>query len=472
MTFKVICRKNIVYRDSTSPLCLLFFQGKRKKSIGLGVSVAPAHWDAEAQKVTDDCPDRDNIQFQITAKIKEYEKRIQRLEIMELPVTFENLFEQNGKRVNCTVGDYLKQIIERLEALGKYASASKHRVLCSHLSRFRSLNIRFDEIDLTFLRDFELFLRKNGNASNSIATKFAIFKAAYNKALADGIFIQKVNPFVKYKVGSLWTRTRKRAITKGDIQKLMALEIEPSHKTEYTICKGHLSVLLLYGWHQLYGYGDPALWGHCGRKNLLLPTQDPEAVILPAGAERLADCPEIQQGRPCERGLYLSDSQPKCPSNTTTDFQSDTQGSGKNQSGIKGAGKTDWIGGPIDDLRCPPHIRNRPETVRSKRGTDFRIVGTLRPLDHANLPRFIRERANRRSHTASAVRIGRSAALLVTDLLSSYTVCRQLRRRWARVCLAVLRLHPSMSRRLRSRPTNQRTGGAAMPRRLSVTTFS
>jgi len=37
--------------------------------------------------VTDDCPDRDNIQFQITAKIKEYEKRIQRLEIMELPVS-------------------------------------------------------------------------------------------------------------------------------------------------------------------------------------------------------------------------------------------------------------------------------------------------------------------------------------------------------------------------------------------------
>ena len=27
------------------------------------------------------------------------------------------------------------------------------------------------------------------------------------------------------------------------------------------------------------------------------------------------------------------------------------------------------------NLCCPPHIRNRPETVRSKRGSDFRIVG-------------------------------------------------------------------------------------------------
>lgn len=83
MTFKVICRKEIIYKNSTSPLCLLFFRGKRKKAVGLCISVAFKHWDAEAQKVTDDCLDRDNIQFQITAKIKEYEKKIQRLEVYE-----------------------------------------------------------------------------------------------------------------------------------------------------------------------------------------------------------------------------------------------------------------------------------------------------------------------------------------------------------------------------------------------------
>ena len=70
---------------------------------------------------------------------------------------------------------------------------------------------------------------------DTFVSRFEQSGDSYNKALADGIFIQKVNPFVKYKVGSLWTRTRKRAITKGDIQKLMALEIEPSHKTEYTL---------------------------------------------------------------------------------------------------------------------------------------------------------------------------------------------------------------------------------------------
>lgn len=74
MTFKVILRKDVIYKNNTSPLCLLFFHDGRKKSVGLGVSLAPQYWDAAVQKVTDDCPDRDNIQFQITAKVKEYEK--------------------------------------------------------------------------------------------------------------------------------------------------------------------------------------------------------------------------------------------------------------------------------------------------------------------------------------------------------------------------------------------------------------
>ncbi|MFR5936501.1 MAG: phage integrase SAM-like domain-containing protein [Alistipes shahii] len=85
-------------------------------------------------------------------------------------------FETNGRKINCTVGEYLKQTIERLETLGKYGSASKHRSLLSRLSEFRSLNTRFDEIDLAFLRDFELFLRKEGNVNNSIATQYAILQ--------------------------------------------------------------------------------------------------------------------------------------------------------------------------------------------------------------------------------------------------------------------------------------------------------
>lgn len=180
MTFKVILRKDVIYKNNTSPLCLLFFHDNRKKSVGLGVSVAPEYWNAAEQKITEDCPNRDSIQFQITATVKEYEKKIQKLETLEIPVTFETLFETIGKRMNCTVGDYFQQIIERLEKVEKYGSASKHKVTLALMQRFKSTNMHFDELDLTYLREFEIFLRQRGNANNSLATKFSVLKAVYN----------------------------------------------------------------------------------------------------------------------------------------------------------------------------------------------------------------------------------------------------------------------------------------------------
>ena len=232
MTFKVICRKDVIYKNNTSPLCLFFFHNGRKKSVGLGISVNQKHWDAATQKISTECPNRDEIQFQIATKVKEYEKKIQRLEALEIPITFETLFNNDCQRFNITVGDYFEQIIERLEKVEKYGSASKHKVTLSLMRQFRSVDIHFNQIDLNYLREFEIFLRQRHNQNNSIATKFSVLKAVYNKALSENVFIAKSHPFNQFKVGSFWTTTRKRAITKEDILTLFALDL--SNRDFYT----------------------------------------------------------------------------------------------------------------------------------------------------------------------------------------------------------------------------------------------
>ena len=229
MTINVVCRKDAINRNHLAPLALVFTHDRRRKFVGLGISVGISvllkHWDFEKQQPTTDCPDGAEIQFQITSKIREYEKKIKKLEVLEIPVTFDTLFEENGKRINCTVGDFFRQIIGRLEKVEKYGSASKHKVTLALMSQFRSVNMRFDELDLTYLREFEIFLRQRGNVNNSLATKFSVLKAVYNKAVSEGVFVPKSNPFQQFKVGSLWTNTRKRAITKEDIHKLIELDL-------------------------------------------------------------------------------------------------------------------------------------------------------------------------------------------------------------------------------------------------------
>ena len=167
MTINVVCRRDAINRNHLAPLALVFTHDRRRKFVGLGISEALVHWDFDKQQPTADCPDRAEIQFQITSKIREYEKKIKKLEVLEIPVTFDTLFEQNGKRINCTVGEYFKQIIERLEKVEKYSSASKHKVTLVLVSQFRSVNMRFDELDLTYLREFEIFLSQKGNVNNS-----------------------------------------------------------------------------------------------------------------------------------------------------------------------------------------------------------------------------------------------------------------------------------------------------------------
>ena len=229
----VIFRKDKIKSNNTAPIHIRFTLNRKIRYASTGITIHISDWDFENQRIKGNNPEMQELQYRIDTKLNEYRRKIKRLEALEVEVTLDNLLETNGRKINCTVGEYLKQTIERLEILGKYGSASKHRSLLSRLSQFRSLNIRFDEIDLAYLHDFELFLRKEGNTNNSIATKYAIFKAAYNKALAEGLFVPKTTPFTKYKVGSLWTRTRKRAITKEDIQKLVALEIAPNYRTDY-----------------------------------------------------------------------------------------------------------------------------------------------------------------------------------------------------------------------------------------------
>lgn len=197
------------------------------------MSIEARYWDSDSQMLTSDCPDRRMLQSKIDNALDAYNKKINRLEALEIEVNFNTLFEAKGHKLVITVEDAFNKEIERLESLGKCSSASKHKSVLSTLTAYKPAKTALESVDLDFLKGYELFLRERGNANNSIATRFAVFKAIYNKAVKEAVIVPKQNPFVQYKVGSLWTKTRKRSITKEDIQKIVALEIPYNYKSNY-----------------------------------------------------------------------------------------------------------------------------------------------------------------------------------------------------------------------------------------------
>ncbi len=332
---------------------LRFTHNRTSKLVALGLSVAPCYWDKEAEMLTADCPDRAALQSKIDGTLTGFQKKIKRLEALDIPVNFDTLFEVKTAHIaGITIEQGFNEEIERLESLGKIHSATKHRYALQVLEGYKPTSMAMEAIDLDYLKGLELYLRKRGNKDNSIATRFAIFKAIYNKAVKEGRIETKQNPFSLYQVGSLWAKTRKRAIDKEDIQRLIDLEITEGHTTEY---RQLAKDLFLFSYFTAgMNFGDMARLRY---KDLI-------------------------KGR-----IYYS----RHKTQKLLSFQ-------LVPNALQIIGKYSRDNHTQEDYIFPI----------LKRGSDFRVVGTLRPLDHANLPRFIREFANRRSHAASAVKGKRS----------------------------------------------------------------
>ena len=229
MNFRAVQKKEIVYKNGQSPLFFRFTHERQSKFITLGVSVFPEHWDNEQQEVKSDCPDYSAHNTLIKNKKNEYHKQIQKLEILEIEVNFDTLFGTKSKRINCTLADYFRQQVDRMKSVGKVGTALKYHCCLSLLTQCNSVNIRFEQVDMNYLRNFETYLLSKGNTSNSVASKFSVFKAVYNRAVADKVFEPKDNPFNRLKVGRYWKPTRKRAISKDDVLKLKELELPESN---------------------------------------------------------------------------------------------------------------------------------------------------------------------------------------------------------------------------------------------------
>ena len=234
MKIKVVLRTGKINKQGQSPLMLRFTHDRTTKFVALGLSVEPHYWDKDTELVLPTCPERITLQSQIDRTLAGYHKKIQRLEALDIPVNFETLFDAKPAcSVGITIEDGFKAEIERLESLGKINSATKHKYALQVLDGYKPTTMALEAIDLDYLKGLELYLRQRGNKDNSIATRFAIFKAIYNKAVKEGKVMVKQNPFTLFQVGSLWAKTRKRAIDKDDIQRLIDLEIADGHTTEY-----------------------------------------------------------------------------------------------------------------------------------------------------------------------------------------------------------------------------------------------
>jgi integrase len=195
----------------------------KKKYVSVGISVKAKHWNFDKNEPKPNCPNREHICLLIASKKAEYEKEAIKLKSEGRDYTADGLHEKiQSPTITRTVADIFDEYIEHLRQEKRTGYMKSVLQVYNSLVKYNGhLNIYFDEIDFRWLREYEIWLKGEGLAVNTIGIRFRTLRAIYNYALTNDWVNADNYPFKKYKVSKLSEETIKRALSKKDINKII-----------------------------------------------------------------------------------------------------------------------------------------------------------------------------------------------------------------------------------------------------------
>ena len=224
---EAICFNYRPKKDNTYPIMLRLTKSGKRKYVSLGVSVKEENWDFNKNIPKRNCPNRDTILSVIEKRTAEYRAQINEFMVENKDYTLETLVQRAESSVrNMTVGNYLDLFISQLAKENRIGYAESFKGLKSSLLLYcKSLDIKFSAIDNQWLKGYELHLKKEGKARNTIGIRFRSLRALYNKAIADEVVKKDYYPFDTFRVSQFHEQTKKRAIKREDIKRIIDLDL-------------------------------------------------------------------------------------------------------------------------------------------------------------------------------------------------------------------------------------------------------
>lgn len=124
--------------------------------------------------------------------------------------------------------EFFDKEIGRLKSMERYGYAGVHTVTKSRLSKFMNEKDRaFEDIDINFLRRFDDWLIKNNIAVTTRSIDFRTFRTVWRNAIKEKVCRESHCPFKEFSYSKYNNpKTKKRAISQDQIQKIIDLELE------------------------------------------------------------------------------------------------------------------------------------------------------------------------------------------------------------------------------------------------------
>ena len=222
-TIKVLCYKLKTLSNGEHPLMVCVCKDGKRKYQSLGISIKAEQWDFKSNLPKTKCPNRDRIILLINERINEIQKAALDKRIAGKNFTATTLIESTtNNTINKTVGEYYLTYIQNLKKENRIRYTGMFEVSYSSFIKFnKHLDIPFSDIDATWLKRYELWMKEQNLSVSTISTRIRHLRAVFNLAIAEHSIKNDCSPFHSYKVSKLYKQTAKRAISKKEVLKIM-----------------------------------------------------------------------------------------------------------------------------------------------------------------------------------------------------------------------------------------------------------
>ena len=225
---EVVLYKQKTLSNGEHPLMLRIIKDRKPSYRSIGHSCKPQWWDENNNCPNKKHPHKLEIEILIQNKKTEAKKLILDSEIDDKEYSAHEVILQTKKDTNkISVFKFYDEVIERFKKANRVGNAAVYKDSKKALSKFRKdRDLFFAEITPVMLNKMEEYLSGQNVSENSISVYLRTLRSLYNKAIIEGKAKKDNYPFDIYKISKLNTKTKKRAITKDLMQKIIDLKLE------------------------------------------------------------------------------------------------------------------------------------------------------------------------------------------------------------------------------------------------------
>ncbi len=233
LTTKALLNTTRQKNDGTYPLVIRMTYNRRVINIPIGYSLKEIDWDSENQRIKSSSKVATNITrlnkviseksskiYDVVARLED-EGKINRLSVKDI----KKLIISDGGNQNVNVFDFIQSIMDDLVKAKKTGNAEVYKGLLNKLKKFyQGESLTFDEINYSFLKNFETIHYTNGNEPGGLSVYFRTLRAVYNRAIKAGHASPDKYPFRDYKIKN--GEPHHRALTEMEFEQLKSVELK------------------------------------------------------------------------------------------------------------------------------------------------------------------------------------------------------------------------------------------------------